>query len=142
MTGTQILLIYLRRAFILCCIPLILGQEGCDGGTNSGITADVSGVWTGTWTSSSGQKGRVTGKFSQEANTFSGPMTISRSPCFDYEYVAGTISGSDIEFGIVNNAIIFEASVKGSRISGIYYVYSSPGGYCTGDSGTVVLRRY
>ena len=74
--------------------------------------------------------------------TFSGPLTIYNSPCFGYEFTTGTISGSAIEFGIINNSIIFEASAKGSKISGVYYVYSSPSGYCTGDSGTLVLRRY
>ena len=141
MTKDRLFFLYLRRAILLCCIPLLLGQEGCEGGTSSGATANVSGSWTGTWVSSTGQRGAVIGRFVQEMDIFSGPLTIYNSPCFGYEYTTGTISGSDIEFGIINNAIIFEASVRGSRISGVYYVYSSPGGYCTGDSGTLVLRR-
>ena len=59
-------------------------------------TLAVSGSWTGLRTTSTGQKGKVTGRFVQEMDTFYGPLTIYNFPCFGYEYTTGTIGGSNV----------------------------------------------
>ena len=93
-----------------------------------------------------GESGAITATFGQEGGAIYGPVTIYNSVCFGYEYVTGTIKqsespfkGSDVEFGVSSNAIIFKGDVSqyfsGIKIRGSYYVYNRPGEYCTGDTG-------
>ena len=64
-----------------------------DGGTKSGIDeanrGAISGKWSGTWSSSTGVKGKMTATFTQSGTTFYGPITLYNSPCFGYEYATG-----------------------------------------------------
>ena len=110
------------------------------GGSSSGITNDgVTGNWSGTWRSSTGQAGQLTASFTQSGGTFSGPTTIYNSVCFGKEYSTGTVSGSTIQIAITNNGIIFDGAVSGNTVSGTYLVYRS--GACYGDAGTFVMTK-
>jgi len=124
---------YLAGVFVLASLLL-----GCGGGSSSGVSVNLTGSWSGSWRSSTGQTGSLTASFSQSGATFSGPATIYNSNCFGYEYATGTLSGSNVEIGISSNAIVFNGSVSGSTISGTYYVYATA---CSSDAGTFVLRK-
>ena len=124
---------YLAGVFVLARLLL-----GCGGGSSSGVSVNLTGSWSGSWRSSTGQTGSLTASFSQSGATFSGPATIYNSNCFGYEYATGTLSGSNVEIGISSNAIVFNGSVSGSTISGTYYVYATA---CSSDAGTFVLRK-
>lgn len=124
-----------RIVICVLCLPLL----SCGGGSSSsGVSVNLTGSWSGSWRSSTGQTGALAASFSQSGATFNGPVTIYNSNCFGYEYATGTLSGSNVQIGISSNAIIFDGSVSGSTISGTYYVYTTA---CSGDAGTFVLSR-
>jgi len=122
----------------LMTVLLVAGLAGCKGSSSSGSTVSVAGSWSGSWVSSRGQSGSLSGSFTQNAATFSGPVTIFNSHCFGREFATGTVNGSGIEIGVSSGAILFSGSVSGSTISGTYVV---SGTVCSGDVGTFVLRR-
>jgi hypothetical protein len=123
---------------LLIASGLALGLLGCSGSSGSGSAVNVSGSWNGSWVSSRGQSGSLSGSFTQNAATFNGPVTIYNSYCFGNEFATGTLTGSGIEIGVSSGAILFRGSVSGSTISGTYAV---SGTACNGDVGTFVLRR-
>ena len=124
---------------VIAIVTLSIFLVSCGGGSSSsGVSVNLTGSWSGSWRSSTGQTGALTASFTQSGATFSGPATIYNSNCFGYEYATGTLSGSNVQIGISSNAIIFNGSVSGSTISGTYYVYATA---CSGDAGTFVLRR-
>jgi len=120
-------------------LTLSIFLVSCGGGSSSsGVSVNLTGSWSGSWRSSTGQTGALAASFSQSGATFNGPVTIYNSNCFGYEYATGILSGSNVQIGISSNAIIFDGSVSGSTISGTYYVYTTA---CSGDAGTFVLGR-
>ena len=124
---------------VITILTLSIFLVSCGGGSSSsGVSVNLTGSWSGSWRSSTGQTGSLTASFSQSGATFSGPATIYNSNCFGYEYATGTLSGSNVQIGISSNAIIFNGSVSGSTISGTYYVYATA---CSSDAGTFVLRK-
>jgi len=129
-----------RKIYLVGVLMLSAALAGCSGSSSTGVSKDtVSGTWSGTWKSSNGQGGNLVGSWSQNGQTFSGPITVYNSVCFGKEPSTGTVSGAKINVGIVNNGIIFDGNVSGNTISGAYVVYRS--GPCYGDAGTFVLRR-
>ena len=129
----------MKRLRVWLSIPVILfGLIACGGSSDSGVAVNVAGSWSGSWVSSRGQRGGLSGSFTQNAATFDGPVTISNSVCFRNEFATGKLNGSGIEIGVSSGAIIFNGSVSGSTISGTYAV---SGTACSGDVGTFVLRR-
>jgi hypothetical protein len=124
---------------VIAILTLSIFLVSCGGGSSSsGVSVNLTGSWSGSWRSSIGQSGALTGSFTQSGATFNGPVTIYNSNCFGYEYATGTLSGSNVQIGISSSAIIFNGSVSGSTISGTYYVYTTA---CSGDAGTFVLRK-
>ncbi len=130
----------MKKLFAVTSIlTLSIFLVSCGGGSSSsGVSVNLTGSWSGSWRSSTGQAGVLTASFTQSGATFSGPATIYNSNCFGYEYATGTLSGSNVQIGISSNAIIFNGSVSGSTISGTYYVYATA---CSSDAGTFVLRK-
>ena len=129
-----------RKIFWVAFFAVTTALAGCSGSSSSGLNKEVvGGNWSGSWTSSNGQGGGLSGSWTQNGSTFSGPVKVNNSDCFGKEFATGTVSGSTINLGLVNNGILFEGSISGNTISGTYVVYCS--GYCYGDAGTFVLRR-
>ena len=99
---------------------------------------DITGSWSGWWTSSTGQSGSLAANLTSRGSTFSGTATIYNSYCFGNEYATGTLSGSKVTLGVSSNAIVFIGTLSGSNISGLYEVYR---GACSGDSGSFSLTK-
>ena len=126
-----------RMALVASVFATALLISSCGGGSSSGVVS-VTGYWSGTWTSSTGQSGALTTTLTSNASTYSGPATIYNSNCFGYEFATGTLDGSKLTLGVASNAIIFVGTVSGSTISGLYNIYS---GGCSGDSGTFSISK-
>ena len=130
----------LRSKIILNFVSaiLLLGLVGCAGSSSSGTEVSVAGSWRGSWQSSLGQRGSLSGSFTQTGPTFNGQITIADSPCFATETVSGTLSNTSIEIGSASGGILFRGSVSDSRISGTYNV---SGTICAGDAGKFELLK-
>jgi hypothetical protein len=105
--------------------------------------ADVSGSWSGNWNSADKVSGgSVSANFEQSGTSFSGSVTIGGSPCISNGSVSGTISGSDISFGVVSGAstITFTATVTLDSMNGTYKVLDTTG-FCAGDIGAFSMTR-
>jgi hypothetical protein len=108
-------------------------------GNASGL--DVSGTWSATWTSRSGQIGQGTLQFTQSVASVAGTAVIDDSPCFANVDVSATIAGDELTGTMTAGgaSATFDTTVDGSRMSGTYDVVS--GGTCTGDTGTIIATR-
>lgn len=142
----------MRRLVLLFAFLLI----GCGGGGEnpaepSGL--DVTGNWSGTWTSYNNvDSGTVLATLSQSSilydygtfATVEGTATVSGSPCFSIVSVIGTIWNYGDAYGSAglslssgDTTINFNASivVPGSMSGG----YAVAGGACDGDAGKMRL---
>ncbi len=116
------------------------GGGGGGGGDDSTIT-DVTGFWSGTWTSNvSGGSGAVAAQLSQNGTALSGVFYIDGSPCITNGDIDGTITGNSIDFTVSSGTddIHISGSLSGGLITGTYSVSI---GLCAGDHGTFSLSQ-
>ncbi len=106
--------------------------SGCGGGGGSSGTADVAGVWEGTWSSTSADyDGTVTVELLQDDTEVEGTLLITGSPCMSTADIDGTVSGNLISFSLSGeDDIQFRGSVSGNTIDGTYSIST---GNCRGD---------
>lgn len=122
---------------LACVVTLLL--VACVPQTETAL--DLTGTWRGSWVSEAGSGGDLSADLEQAGSTLTGTMTISDSPCFKGGETSGTVSGSKLIFGTIEdvNVIKFTApTLTQSEMSG---TYSVDRGQCAGDRGTFVLRR-
>jgi len=120
------------------------GSDGNSGGSssNSGEDIDVSGRWSGTWSSSVFfSNGDFSLKLNQNGSSFTGSASFIGSNCFFGSSVSGSVSGNRMNFGFVDssgNRANFSGSATSSSMNGTYKVTS---GFCAGDEGTFSATR-
>ncbi|HRQ09930.1 MAG: hypothetical protein WC972_00450 [Trueperaceae bacterium] len=104
-------------------------------------TVDVTGTWTGTWDSTTDGDGGVVADLQQSGSSLGGTVTITGSVCIHSGTVTGTISGSQVTFGVVNagDTVQYSASnVTANQMTGTYEVTT---GLCKGDEGTFDISK-
>jgi hypothetical protein len=137
-----------RSVFLLILLPLVIGFLVCCGGGGGGgggspsTVTDLTGFWTGTWTS--GNEGGGGGDFAtvllQQGSGISGPAGLTGSPCFGLGNITGVVSGNSFNasFQSANPqaSVQMVGAVIGHRMSETYVV--TQGGACQYDVGTFV----
>jgi pectate lyase len=124
---------------LLGLLILSLALSACGGG--GGGPVNVTGDWSGTWTSSRGSGSTLSATLLQSGTSVSGTAQVGGSPCLSTGDVSGTVSGSGATFGVVSGShgITFTANrITASSMTGTYSVSS---GWCAGDSGSFSLTR-
>ncbi len=120
-----------KLSLFLACLLLIL--IGCKKETNNENSTPVnfSGNWIGTWKSTSyNMTGSFTVNVTQKQGTLSGTISV---PDIEMQNatLTGTVNGSNISFGDVNNTISFTGKLTNDSTASGNYVY--PG---QSDKGT------
>lgn len=118
------------------------GGGGDDGG--GGTPINLTGNWSGSWTSFLGKGGAVNITFTQSGTELSGTVSVTGSDCFTAGTVSGTISATDVLIGIafpggqqVNyNGVV---NTDGTSMNGNYVV---SGGFCSGDYGSWSVNKF
>lgn len=104
-------------------------------------TVDVTGTWSGTWTSSNDiDHGNLAATLTQSGTSVSGTVSITESPCISSGSVSGTVSGNNVVFGVVSgtDTITYTATCTSTSMSGTYSVNT---GECAGDTGTFSMTK-
>jgi hypothetical protein len=131
------------RHVFLGCVGALLGACGGNSSTPSGPSnnVDVSGTWTATWTSVSGQVGHGSLQLVQDGSSISGTALVQNSPCLANGDVSGSVAGDELSGAMTAGgaSITFDTTVDGSQMSGTYDAVAA--GACTGDTGTFVAMR-
>lgn len=110
------------------------GYNDCSGTTNiSGAraqstgpaTVDASGAWSGNWHSTipahAGLNGTFAGVVSQSGTTLTGTIAVSSAYInLSNQPLKGSVHGSTVTFGDINNIIIFTGTMTGNMASGTY----------------------
>jgi hypothetical protein len=118
------------------------GSGGSTIGSPGGTTGvDVSGTWTATWTSRSGQVGQGTMQLTQSAGGVTGTALVTGSPCFANGDVSGSVDGDQLTGAMTAGgaSVTFDTTVTGAQMSGTYDAVSA--GACTGDTGSIIATR-
>ena len=105
-------------------------------------SVDVTGSWSGSWSSNNGIDGGSASLSAVQADaSVSGSAFLSGSPCLSNGSFTGTVSGDRVSGSIRagNSRIEISMNVSGNQASGTYY--SANAGICTGDRGTLTLSR-
>ncbi len=114
------------------------GGSGFDGGAT---TDDLTGSWTGTW-SSLGVGGMASATLAQSGFTLIGAVTFEGSPCGTMSTLDGTVSGTslagDLTFDDGSVASVVATTDGTSTIEGSADITS---GTCAGISATFSLSR-
>ena len=131
------------RHVFLGCVAALLGACGGNSSTPPGPSngVDVSGAWTATWTSVSGQVGHGSMQLVQDGSSVSGTTLVQNSPCLANGDVSGSVAGDQLSGAMTagGTSITFDSTIDGSQMSGTYDAVSA--GACTGDTGTFVATR-
>ncbi len=92
---------------------------------------DLSGVWSGTWTSTNpddGSTGTFEIQWAQAGSALSGTITVNGTPCLTTGAITGTLAGDAIEFGSIQGQfdVDFSGTVAGETMSGTYSTSCGP----------------
>ena len=105
---------------VVLIIGIILSIAGC--GPRS---ADVAGIWQGTWT---GIDGRSTGDFrvdvQQRGKTIGGEITLGLD-ALSKARITGVVEGQKVRWGVLRENLVvltFEGQVDGDTASGTYTI--------------------
>lgn len=105
---------------------------------------DLSGSWSGSWTSTVGQgsNGTLSGVMVQSGYSINGAMVIVSSPCFSGSTsITGTLVGGQVSFNGSTLRFTGTLSNGGSVITGTYTINDSVIANCTSDAGKIVLYK-
>lgn len=123
--------IILILSALICTIALISCGGGGGGGSNDTPPAfDATGTWSGTWQSSVyGISGTFSADIEQSGSVLTGTIDV---PYIGMQgaTLKGSVHGTTITFGDIDNTITFSGTVTGSSGSGTYIFPS------LGDNGT------
>ena len=106
---------------------------------------DITGTWSGTWTSSFSGSGAITSTFSQTGDSLTGSVSVTNGqPCFAAGPVSGTLAGNSVTLGVTSSSTVqvtFSGTVGtgGGPMSGEYRAVGS--GLCAYDQGGWTLSR-
>ncbi len=117
----------------------ILASGGGGGGGDTPTTTDVTGFWSGSWSSSIvNQGGTLSAQLVQTGTSLTGTFSIDGSPCISSGDIDGTISGLSIDFVVTSGIddVHISGTLNGSTIVGTYSISI---GLCAGDQGTFSL---
>lgn len=128
-------------AMLIIGILSILASGGGGGGGDTPANLDVTGFWSGSWSSSIVvQGGAVTAQLVQNGTVLSGSFTIDGSPCLNTGDIDGVVSGTSVDFTVTSGVddIHISGTYNGTLISGTYSISM---GLCAGDRGVFTLSR-
>lgn len=143
----------------LACVAMLLGA--CGGGDGDGDTAaspttrtgpseaptteapsptpiidptpeaELTGTWSGTWTSTNpddGSTGTFEIQWAQAGSNLAGTITVNGTPCLSTGAITGTLAGDAIEFGSIQSQfdVDFMGTVAGEAMSGTYSTNCGP----------------
>jgi hypothetical protein len=130
----------MRSAIAFAAMAIL---AGCGGSSTTSIppSVDLTGAWSGTWTSVNGQVGQGSLDLTQTGSQVSGTVLVTGSPCFANADVSGTIEGDDFSGSMTAGgaSATFDMTAATSQMSGTYKVGAA--GACTGDTGTLTATR-
>lgn len=125
----------LRRGLFLLAVALATCPKLC-------AQVDLTGPWSGTWVSISGDRGSLDATLTQSGSTVTGSLTIGNSALFTTATLSGSVSGSTLTLGLTAAQGVTgttRGTIAGStNISGTYSL--SQGGFVV-DTGTFNLDR-
>ncbi len=109
--------------------------------TDSPDWCDLSGHWSGTWTSQTTSSGSLDTHLDVHGSDITGMMTFAGSPCFDAAQLAGTLANKQVSGSATAGAIRVDVTAHWveDHLEGTYDAVSA--GACTGDSGTFKLAK-
>ncbi|MEX2458846.1 MAG: hypothetical protein WD770_07650, partial [Actinomycetota bacterium] len=121
-------------------VSVVVTYHGTPGPTPTPSIPPVGGGLTGTWTgiarSHFGDTAAFTVDLVQTGNKVTGDLHIPTANCNKEAKVSGTVSGSSINFGVVqgDTSSTFSGTVSGNSMSGTWESPSGP--VCRSDYGT------
>ena len=145
-----------RSASALTLVVALGLGIACDddyGSGPNGYTFDLTGVWSGTWTASTGESGTLSCELLQDRPTegggspasISGTATLEGSPCFallsvEAGFYPGGFGTSPHFYGtFTGDSVTIEVfagvTLDSESFSGTYEILE--GGACTGETGTI-----
>ncbi len=124
----------LRWAVVLVLAPMISCADSAD-------WCDLSGHWSGAWTSQTAASGSLDTQLDVHGSDVSGTMTFAGSPCFDAAQLAGVLANKQVSGSATAGAMHVDvtASWVEDHLEGTYDAVSA--GACTGDGGTFKLEK-
>jgi uncharacterized delta-60 repeat protein len=130
--GQRIPLILLALIFLAACG----GSGGGGNGNDDSALGDMNGTWEGSWVSgtAAGRDGSFTARVVQSGGALSGHIDIPYI-AMDNAPLTGTVSGSQITFGDIDQTITFVGRVAGESCSGSFSIPTM------GESGTWTALR-
>lgn len=93
--------------------------------------AELTGTWSGTWTSTNpddGSTGTFEIQWAQAGSNLAGTITVNGTPCLSTGAITGTLAGDAIEFGSIQSQfdVDFTGTVAGEAMSGTYTTTCGP----------------
>jgi hypothetical protein len=115
---------------------------GGSSGSSSSTPANVAGTWSFSSTSAAfGTTYSGTASLQQNGSSLTGTTSLQNDPCGTQPSLAGTVTGSDVAFNLLegSQSVAFQGVLSGSTLSGSY---TAPAGGCTnGDHGSWTATR-
>lgn len=131
----------MKRCIIFIAIATLIGCGPYDQTPASPpIEINISGKWTGIWTSGD-KTGGITLSLIQNESEVIGTATVQGSSCYSSMVVVGLVSGENVEltFSTVNIKLTFKANdVNEYDMNGEYIVTE---GSCKGERGIFNLVK-
>lgn len=97
------------------------GGSSSDGNGDNDVLGDMDGTWDGTWVSTvaSSRSGSFQARVVQSGSSLSGGIDIPYIGMVNAP-LTGTVNGSQISFGDIDQTITFVGTVNGDRCSGTF----------------------
>ena len=118
------------------------GGGGNDGGA-TGTSLNLTGDWSGYWSSYSEGGGTVSGTMIQNGTDISGTLIIPGSPCFKNAILSGHINGTTVTFTVTSgrSSVVYSAANATSISLNGEYVVQNTGTVCDGDAGVFNMTK-